>query len=158
DEVDSEVPDVVQVPRNEISLEIVYEELSRARTDLVFKPGLSLRVFRVAQSGSYVVEGLREQLARLFVLEEKRVRVQVVALIELAPEAAYVADFEEHLPRQLALNREVDLVISRIEELGVVQEREQLGKPVPGYDRRRGRRVLRHRNVSVDSRPERLSR
>src|SRR5262249_49964247 len=150
--------DVVQVARNEISLEIVGEELSRTASDLVFKPGLRLWRSRVAQRGRDVVKSLREQLARLLVLEEVRIRVQVVALIEFASEPADITDFEEHPPRQLSLNREVDVVISRIEKLWVVQKRQQLAKSWRRDDRRSRRGVLRHRNIPVDSRPERLTR
>ena len=104
------------------------------------------------------VKCLRERLARFLVFEEEGVRVEIVALIELAAEPSDVSDLDQHLPRQLALNRKVDSVIARIEQLRIVEERQQLAEWLIGNDRRLDGRVDRHRNVAVDSRAEGLTR
>src|SRR5689334_11548966 len=107
-----------------------------------------------AQLRRNVIESLRKDLTRLLVLEEEGIRIEVVALVQLASEPTHVTDFKKHLARQFALNRKVDVVVARVKELRVVKERQQLAKGLVRYDRRCRCHVDRHRNVPVDSNAE----
>ena len=110
-----------------------------------------------AESRSVVVERLREDLPRLLVLEKVWVRVQVVALIKLAPEPADIANLDQHLPGQFALDGEVYVVIARIEQAWVIEKRQQFAERLVGNHRRFRRRVDRHRDVAVNACTERLA-
>lgn len=116
----------------------------------------------VAQLRRHRVEGLRKGLPRPLVLEKVRRRVEVDALEKIASEASHVANLDEKIARQLALDGEINRVIARIADLRINREREQFAKcrgdanPLGRRDRRADREVCRHGYRPVYSGAQRL--
>src|SRR4030095_358862 len=82
-----EIPDVIQIAGNEIAGEGTGQHTGSSRTELILEPRLRLHFVRRcagAECRGNIVECFGEDLARLLVLEEEGIRVEVVTLIKLA--------------------------------------------------------------------------